>query len=127
MLSDGKKRQQCKRRRNRGHNPSLLERRLFLPFSDNKAVVLRFLTMQDKYNISTLWESIKFICTRCETGNLTKDSRFILFLKLAQINYIFSDNVRILPMYKIYEGHQSDISPLLSMSLKLKPLYQLYQ
>jgi len=39
---------------------------------------------------------MKFICTRCETGqeNLTKTRLFYLFLKLVQMNW--SDNVRIL-------------------------------
>ena len=31
-------------------------------------VVLGFITLQDKHNIHTLSENIKFICTHCETG-----------------------------------------------------------
>jgi hypothetical protein len=38
--------------------------------------------------------NIKFICTHCETG--LKSLLFCLFLKLIQINFIFTDNVRIL-------------------------------
>jgi hypothetical protein len=58
----------------RGHHGKLLERRLFLLILDNLAVDLSFLTLQDKHNICTLSENIKFICTRCETGlkNLPK-------------------------------------------------------
>jgi hypothetical protein len=33
---------------------------------DNLAVVFDFLTLQNKYNIRTLTENIKFICTQCE-------------------------------------------------------------
>ena len=44
-----------------------LELCLFLLFLENLAVVLGFLTFQDKHNISTLSEDIKFICTYCET------------------------------------------------------------
>ena len=53
-----------------------------------------FLTLQDKHNIRTLSLNIKFVRTRCETG--LKSS----FLKLVQINFIFTDNVRILYIYK---------------------------
>ena len=53
--------------------------------------------MQDKHNIRTLSLNIKFICTRCETG--LKSSLFCPFLKLVQINFIFTDNVRILYIY----------------------------
>jgi len=44
-----------------------LELRLFQLFSDNLAVVLDFLILQDKHNISTLSLNIKLICTRYET------------------------------------------------------------
>jgi hypothetical protein len=40
MLSDGKKRQQCKRGRHRGHHQNLSERPLFLLFSDNMATAI---------------------------------------------------------------------------------------
>jgi hypothetical protein len=48
--------------------------RLFQLFSDNFAVVLDFLILQDKHNIHTLLLNIKLICTRCETEqkSLTK-------------------------------------------------------
>jgi hypothetical protein len=42
--------------------------RLFLHFSDNLAVVLDFLTSQDKHNIRTLSVNVKLIWTCCETG-----------------------------------------------------------
>jgi hypothetical protein len=41
-----------------------------------------------------------YICTRCETG--MKSSLFFLFLKLVQINFIFTDNIRILYIYAYY-------------------------
>jgi hypothetical protein len=44
--------------------------------TDNFAVVLDFLIVQNKYNIRTLLLNIKLICIHCE-------------LKLVQINYIF--------------------------------------
>jgi hypothetical protein len=40
----------------------------FLLFSENLAVILDFLTLQDKHNLRTLLENIKFICSSCETG-----------------------------------------------------------
>jgi hypothetical protein len=63
-----------------------------------------FLTLQDKHNIRTLSLNIKFICTRCETG--LKSSLFCLFIKIVQINFIFTDNVRILYIY----SHQTAIT-----------------
>jgi hypothetical protein len=50
--------------------------------------------------LRTLSLNMKFICTRCETG--LKISLFCLFLKLVQINFIFTDNVRILYMSTIF-------------------------
>ena len=57
-------------------------------------------TLQDKHNIRTLSLNIKFICTRCfRHEKLAKGSLFCLFLKLVELNIIFTDNVRILYMY----------------------------
>ena len=54
-----------------------LERRLFQLFSDNLAVVLDLLILQDKHNIRTLSENVKLICTRYETGqNSSSKTRF---------------------------------------------------
>jgi len=50
----------------------------------------------DKNNTCTLPENIKFICIRCETVRNGRPSRFWLFLKLVQINLIFSGNVHVL-------------------------------
>jgi hypothetical protein len=66
-------------------------------FIDNLAVALGFLTLRDKHNIRKLSKNIQFICTCCETGQETK-SLFYLFLKFVQINYIFSNNARILSL-----------------------------
>ena len=82
----------------RGHHKKWWEWRLFLLFLDNFAVALGFLTLQDKHNIRTLSENIKFICQRCDTGlkSLPKTRFFYLLIKLVQINIIFSNNVPIL-------------------------------
>ena len=63
----------------RGHNQKQV-----LFFLDNLAVVMGCLTLQDKYNISSLSKTIKFICTHCETGQKIsqKYSQLCLFLKL---------------------------------------------
>jgi hypothetical protein len=63
---------------------------LFQLFSDNLEVVLNFLILQDKHNISKLSLNIQIIF-------------FYMFRKLVQINFIFSDKVRILYIYiKVY-------------------------
>jgi hypothetical protein len=51
--------------------------------------------LQDKHNIHTLLENIKFICTHCEkrTEKFVKGSLFYLFLELVQINIIFCYNI----------------------------------
>ena len=61
-----------------------------------------FFTLQDKHNIRTLSENVKFICTRCEIGqkSLTKACFSTACLQFVQINLIFSDNVRILSICK---------------------------
>ena len=69
----------------------------FCPFCLNLTSFPTFLTLEDKHNIRTLSLNIKFICTRCETS--LKSSLFCLFLKLVQIKFIFTDNVRILYIY----------------------------
>ena len=43
-----------------------IEQCLFQLFSGNLAVVLDFLTLQDKHNIHTLLGNMKFISTRCK-------------------------------------------------------------
>jgi hypothetical protein len=43
-----------------------IEQCLFQLFSGNLAVVLDFLTLQDKHNIHTLLGNMKFIFTRCK-------------------------------------------------------------
>ena len=58
-----------------------------------------FFTLQDKYNICALSENIKFICTRCETGQILHVS------KALHINFIFSDNVFIF-FYIIHKIHK---------------------
>jgi hypothetical protein len=55
---------------------------VFLLFSANLAVVLCFLTLQDKHNICTLLENINFICTHCETGQ--KRHQRLVFLSLSK-------------------------------------------
>jgi hypothetical protein len=56
---------------------TILEQRLFQLFSDNFGVVLDFSILEDEYNIRTLAVNIKFICTRCETGQKSfPDSQF---------------------------------------------------
>ena len=100
MLSNEKKLYQYKRDRDSWHHGNLLEWRLFLIFSGKVAVVLDFLTLQDKHNICTLSVNKTFIWNRCETGKKTRrTSFFFLFLKLVEINYIFVDNVCILSIY----------------------------
>ena len=102
MLSNGKKQQQCKCGRHRGHHKNQLDQHLFLLFSGNLAVILDFLTLQDKHNIIytyTLSENIKLFCTHCKTGLL-----LYLFLKLVQIKFIYTDNVHILSIYKNRKG-----------------------
>ena len=56
-------------------------------------VVLDFLTWQDNHNICTLSVNVKFILHWCET--FQKSFLFYLFIKLLQINLIFSNNVHI--------------------------------
>ena len=70
---------------------------MFLLILSNLTVVLGFLTLQHKINLHSL---------RNRLEKLAKCSFFYLFLKLLQINFIFSDNVRIL---HIYVGFISDI------------------
>ena len=54
--------------------------------------------MQDKDNTCTLPENIKLIFTRCKTDKNTRPSlaTCYLFLKLVQINLIFSGSVHVL-------------------------------
>ena len=63
---------------------------------DILAVVLDFLTLQDKHGIRTLSVNIKIICFCGETSQAI--SHFCLFRRLVQINYIFTNNER----YSVY-------------------------
>jgi hypothetical protein len=73
----------------------------------------------------TLSLNIKFICTRCETG--LKSSLFCLFLKLVQINFIFTDNVRMLYIYDAYLiCHQVLIFCSLSQVYSFQIVFHLY-
>jgi hypothetical protein len=70
---------------------------LFLLFIDNLAAVSGFSTFQDihnRYIVGKYQIHLHLLGNRTEM--LAKGSPFYLFLKLAQINFIFSDNVRIL-------------------------------
>ena len=79
----------------------LLFRNIFLlPIS------LAFLTLQDKLNTGTLKVKIKFILHKIYEQARKVDKKsliFYLFLKLVQINYIFSDNVHVLNIYYVIE------------------------
>jgi hypothetical protein len=80
-----------------------LEQHLFQLFLDNLAVVLDFMILQDIHNICTFSLNIKLICTHCES------SLFCLFLKLIQLNYIFSDDVHILYIYFVMINKTTNI------------------
>ena len=65
-------------------------------FLDNLAVILGSLTLQDKYNIRTLSENMKFICNRLRnrTEKLTERLAFLLVSNRS------FNNVCILCMYQ---------------------------
>ena len=63
---------------------------------DILAVVLDFSTLQDKHGIRTLSVNMKIICFCGETSQTI--SHFYLFLRLVEINYIFTNNER----YSVY-------------------------
>jgi hypothetical protein len=66
------------------------------------ALDLDFLTLQDKHNICTLLVNILLICAHCVCNSpekLTENSLFYLFLKLVQINLIFTTNVHCIILY----------------------------
>jgi len=69
--------------------------------SDNLAGILEILILQDKHNIRTLSLNIKINLhsLRNRLEKLAKYLFFYLFLKLVQINYIFSDNVNVRILY----------------------------
>ena len=80
------------------------------PFTDNLGDVFDFLTLLEKHNIRKLSVNIDCISTRCETGQkIWPRLAFYLLLKLVQINYKFSNNVRILhiwtytPTFSLYQ------------------------
>jgi hypothetical protein len=65
-------------RLHRGHHWKRLKRLLFQLFSDNLTVVLDFLTLHDKHNISSLSVDIKLICTKTKMINGFKMYRLVL-------------------------------------------------
>ena len=74
--------------RHKWHHWKRLELRLFQLFSDNLAIVLDLLILNDKHNVRSLSLNIKLICSlwnRIE--KLAKDSRLYRFIKLVQINH----------------------------------------
>jgi hypothetical protein len=73
----------------------------FCPFCLNLTSFPTFLTLQDKHNIRTLVVKYKInlYSLRNRPEKLVVGSLFCLFLKLVQINFIFTDNVRILYIY----------------------------
>jgi hypothetical protein len=76
-------------------------RRLLLQLlTDELAVDL--LMLQDKHNMRTFSFNIKLILhsLRDMLEKLASGSLFYLFLKLVQINYKFSDNLRTLYIYR---------------------------
>ena len=91
-----------------------LERCLFLLFL---AVVLGFLTLQDKYNIRICRKIYYSFFTRCETGQ--KSSLFYQSLKVVQINFIFCDNVRI----RVLSISQTDVTYVCLKDVVHKDIY----
>ena len=77
-----------------------IRRRLLQLFTDELAV--DFLMLQDKHNMRTFLFNIKLILhsLRDMLEKLASGSIFYLFLKLVQINYKFSDNLRTLYIYR---------------------------
>jgi hypothetical protein len=57
-------------------------------FLDNLAVILGSLTLQDKYNIRTLSENMKFICNRLR-NRTEKLTERLAFLLVSNRFYIF--------------------------------------
>ena len=53
-------------------------------FLDNMAVIVGFLTLQDKHNIWTLSDNIKFICARYETGQKITDRQMVDFVPISK-------------------------------------------
>jgi hypothetical protein len=83
----------------------LLEWRLILLLLDNLAFVLRFLILQDEYNIHTIFDNIKCLCTCCETGQ-KRFPKALFFLPVSKAHtntfYIFQQCtyiVYIIPYY----------------------------
>ena len=76
-----------KRGCDRRHHWKRLERYLFLFFLHNETVVLNVFTLRIETKICTLSVKIKFISTRCETGQ--KSSRMHAFLPTARTNTFY--------------------------------------
>jgi hypothetical protein len=74
-------------------------------FSDsNLAVVLTFLTLQDKHNMPTLSVIIKSICALCETcQNILANTPFLLVSKARNNKFVFSDyaGIHYINLYNI--------------------------
>jgi hypothetical protein len=83
-------------RLHRGHHQKQFKGCLIMLFLDNLAVILGSLTLQDKYNIHTLSENMKFICNRLRnrTEKLTERLAFLLVSNRS------FNNVCILCMYQ---------------------------
>jgi hypothetical protein len=76
-------------------------RRLLLQLLTDE-LAMDFLMLQDKHNMRTFLFNIKLILhsLRDMLEKLASGSIFYLFLKLVQINYKFSDNLRTLYIYR---------------------------
>jgi hypothetical protein len=74
-----------------------IRRRLLQLFTDKLAV--NFLMLQDKHNMRT-FSLINLHSLRHMLEKLAKGLLFYQFLKLIQINYIISDNLRTLYIYR---------------------------
>ena len=90
MYSNGKKRKQYKHGRLLGHHKAII-----------RTTLMFALFRQFVFFLHCRINNIKCICTRWGTDNkFDKGSLFYLFLNLVQINFTFSDNVRILSICK---------------------------
>ena len=81
----------------------MIRRALVSVISDILAVALDFLILQDKHNTySVVKYKITLYSLRNRLEQLANGSLIYLFLKLVQINYIFSDNERILYIISVF-------------------------
>ena len=72
-------------------NKKLLKQHLFLLFLDNLTVVFSCLTLQDKHNIRTLSENIKYICKRLAFLPISKTctNKSYIFQQCTYIVYLY--------------------------------------